>query len=145
MFGPVSHFSDPLPAAGAYTDQQYTDLPVEIEKVAFYVEYTPAAAGGQPIFRLEWQTVPQVSQLGLPPGPGFRELIIDGSSLVTGDPDATVRSYQAQVIGPLDAAGSTKYVLSCCCPPATRSVRLLIAENGVPGSPGTIDVQIVGQ
>lgn len=132
----------PLPAGGVYLPTAPFDLPVGTDKVTFFVRYTPAVAGGRPIFRLSFFDALQAQA---PLIEEARDTVTNSSSIMIATPDASFDFYQSQPRGPADSPPNVdNYVLTCCClPGGVRGVRLATAEAG-PGAPGSVQIVIVG-
>lgn len=128
--------SQTLPGAGAFTNQAFETVPAGTKRVAFWVTYTRGAAGGFPKFHVEFDN-------GTDQG---RDVIIDSLSLTTTDPNGQFNVPLAEPAGAVPADGSAiEYVLDFDLPPNTTGVRLLAAEEGVAGTPGTIAIGFTGE
>ncbi len=132
-----------LPAlAGAFTDQDFFDMPIGTSKLVYYITYTRGGAAGRPIFHLIW------GNILTDPGGGeeSRALVIDGSvALVIGaDGDGRFNVQTSEPQGPT-ASAEIQYVIECCCiPGGSRKSRLLASEQGNQGAPGTIAITLTG-
>lgn len=130
-----------LPAAGAFTSQDFFDLPIGIESLIYYITYTRGAVGGRPLFRTEWGNVLT------DPGGGeeTRDIIIDGATGITiATPNARFDFLQSEPRGPIPADGAAiDYILRCGnITGGYRKTRLLMAEIGVAATPGTAQITL---
>lgn len=122
----------PLPAAGAYTDQPVWRIPQGIRRVTFYVTYQRGAAGGYAALRLMWGNGQEESQ----------ETLVDCEILVEGD-ESSQHLYLQELDGPVPPDSSPiTFILQTTAPGGARTVRLLAAEEGVPGSPGVLGITL---
>lgn len=119
------------------------ELPVGTTKVTFFVQYTEGAAGGRPVFRIEyWDALP----VDIPPGEIARDITIDNAvGLTVVSPNGTFDFYMSQPQGPDPAGATIDYIISCRdLPGGIRAIRLVAAETGVPGTPGTMQIAVTG-
>lgn len=122
-----------LPAGGAYTTQGQFPIPTGIRHITFYITYTRGAPGGQPVFKLLW-------------GNGTEE--IQETTLEHCDSNATTNStLQALLLqsleGPVPTDGMPmNFVLYVTVPGGSNRVRLVAAEKGMPGIPGTLGITL---
>lgn len=127
--------SQVLPAAGVFTSQLFQTIPNGTKQVTFWVTYTRGAAGGFPAFRTQWSN--GVEQ-------GF-DMVEDVASLAVANPIASTNVYQHEILGPAPSSNTAiVYPLVFSVPDNTTSIRLIAAERGVPGTPGTILVALTG-
>lgn len=127
--------SSALPAAGAFTSQGFQNVPKGTLRITYWVTYTRGGAGGYPVFHHEYSNGIDVA----------REIIQDDSSLdMTSPPNGRVDLGLEELKGPVPADDTAiKYALTFQqLPVATDRVRLLVAEAGAVGTPGTIQVVI---
>lgn len=126
-----------LPAAGAYTAQNYIDLPPGAKIIVFWITYTRGGALGQPKFRLQW-------------GNGTET---DADELTQYDPGAEVVDdvvntpyYLERPLGPPPVDGTARvYRLPVeIIDMGARQLRMLVAEHGNVGAPGTIAIAYTG-
>jgi len=123
-----------LPAAGAFlTPGQFT-VPAGITEIAFWVTYTRGAAGGFPYLQVLF-------------GNGTEEgndISIDQTVVVV-QPVGTQNIYDQQLAGPIPAsAAAITYVIAVKVPRGATRIRMIAAEGGVPGTPGTIAIALTG-
>jgi len=126
--------SSPLPAAGAFTTQSAFTVPAGITEIAFWVTYTRGAVGGFPYLQVLF-------------GNGTEEgHDISLDQIVTvAQPLGTQNVYEQQLAGPIPADGSPiTYVIAVHVPRGATTIRMLAAEGGVPGTPGTITIALTG-
>lgn len=127
--------SQALPAAGAYTAQAFSDLRVGAKTLTFNVTYTRGAAGGYPVYRLQWDNGTEVSD----------DLIQDDGSITVAGAEATVQNSLFRPLGPPpDDANAITYVLEAFVPWGAKKVRLSIAEAGDTANPGTAAIVFTG-
>lgn len=130
------HLSQVLPAAGAFTSQGFYTFPPGTRGLTFWITYTRGGAAGAPAFRLEGTNGTEQA----------RQLIQDDSSLAVTQPNATVNVEMETLLGPIPADGSAVvYKLPYTVDPGETGVRLLAAEVGNVGAPGTILIAITGE
>lgn len=125
--------SQVLPAAGAFLTPEWQDIPKGTTRVTYWVTYTRGAAGGYLRSEAHYSNGSEDS----------REVIID-PTLVTSQPNGRLPLLLEQFEGPQPADGNAiTYALTYeGLPAATRQVRLLVAEAGVTGTPGTVAVAL---
>jgi hypothetical protein len=129
----VTHLaSSALPGAGAFTVQGFTDIEEGITEASFVVTYTRGAAGGFPILRPQWtdgsKTISPTTVNKTPEsvnGYARRRLFLE----------------ELRGIAP-DDANPLSFDVSFGVPRTATGVRLLAAEGGVVGLPGTIEISI---
>lgn len=129
----VVHFSGALPAGGAFTNQAPFSIPSGIRCVTFYITYTRGADGGFPLFRLLWGNGTEETQSTL--------IDTDFTTL------STVASSQDMFLndlkGPVPTNGNPiHFTLETGVPGGATTVRLLAAEGGVVGAPGTVSISL---
>jgi len=120
-----------LPAAGAFTAQTALQVPVGATEVLFWVHYTAGAMGGRPAFQFE------IGGAG-----GARVVAFDASSFAISGQNSLTNFYLAQEQAPADV--TSIFSLGFTLRRGTKSVLLLVAEVGVPATPGTIFVEVTG-
>jgi hypothetical protein len=125
-----------LPAAGAFTGQTAFDVPEGTKELLLYCTYTRGAAGGFPRFQPMY-------------GNGTEEvqsMVIDSSSFTAAAvPQGRYNVFQEQINGPIPAAGTPiLYCLRVCMEGGNTTFRLLAAEAGVVGTPGTLAITLTG-
>jgi hypothetical protein len=129
----VAHLaSGALPGAGGFTSQAFTTIEEGITEVSFVVTYTRGAAGGFALLRPQWS---------------------DGSKTISpttvNKTPESVNGYarrrlyleELQGIAP-DDANALSFDVSFGVPRTATGVRLLAAEGGAVGTPGTIEIGI---
>lgn len=130
------HLSQVLPAAGAFTSQNFFDLPTGTRGLTFWITYTQGGAAGAPAFRLQGTNGTEQA----------RQLIQDDSSLAVAQPNAEVNVEMETVLGPIPAnATPIVYKLPYTVDPGETGVRLTVAEDGNIAAPGTILIAITGE
>jgi hypothetical protein len=134
-----------LPAAGAFTSQNFMLIPKGTYRVSYWITYTRGDGGGAPVFRHEYAN--SVGSDGAAPvdfeGKVAREIILDPTTITASAvTNATINAYLEEVIGPTPALGETQYYCLTYerLPASCVGVRLLVAEQGVPATPGTCSI-----
>jgi len=122
-----------LPAAGAFDDPDWLELPLGARFVLVGINYTGGAAGGSYTLRPQWGF--DESALG------FSSMTSEGS-VVAAEPYATRKAYAEQVLGPVVGAAEHALATDFRVPAGARLFRLLKAEVGAVGTPGTIRVRV---
>lgn len=125
--------STALPADGAFDDPAFIELPLGARHLCWAIDYTGGAAGGSLTFRLEWGLDEEAL--------GYNEASAE-TALVAAEPFATRKTYAAQYLGPVAGATLVRFLLVVPVPPGCRFVRLLKAEIGAVGTPGTARVRL---
>ncbi len=130
-----------LPAAGAFTSGDAL-LQAGAKRVTTWITYTRGAVGGYPAFRALSQPMPSATV----PTPGFyRVPILDLSSFAAAAPEGMENFYMEELLGPAPAdASPIAYELTWVLPANAAIFRLQVAERGVVGTPGTIEVLWTG-
>lgn len=126
----------PLLPAGAFAAGPLYVVPEGTKRVAFGVFYTRGAVGGSAVFRLQQRLN----------GVMYYEVFGDAGSLVATDPELTLPTGRANLEGPVlaGADASMNFIIGFDLQPAVDGVILEVAELGVPGTPGSVEVQISG-
>lgn len=127
--------SQVLPAAGAYTSQNFATLPAGTRELIYWITYTRGGAGGYPIFDVQWgDGVDEAS-----------ELVLDEASFVAAPPSGNANVYMQKLLGPAPADGNpVGYLLALIVPYGATQARLRVAEGGAVGTPGTVIVSYTG-
>lgn len=121
-----------LPAGGAFTTQPSWHIPQGIRRVTFYITYARGAAGGYASLRLMWGNGQEESQ----------ETLVDCEITVNGD-ESSQNLFLQELDGPVPPDSSPiTFILQTTAPGGARTVRLLAAEEGMPGSPGTLGITL---
>lgn len=124
-----------LPAAGAFTSQTAFTILDGVRSINFYVTYTQGAGGGYPLLRFESGNGTETGGL----------VVIDGAIAVT-DPFGQRTAYIDRLKGPVPADGSAlTYMIPWRVSGGETTVRLLMAEGGATGTPGTAAIAITAQ
>lgn len=130
-----------IAAFPAFTTPTPLDLPEKTEALTFYVTYTEGAAGGRPVFRVLYGS----TLVAVLPGEDARDTVIDSGSLVITTPNGRFDFYMSEARGPDPAGATITYIVSCTAiPGGVRRANLLVAEVGVPGTPGTVSMTVTG-
>lgn len=124
-----------LPAGGAFTSQNKFDIPSCISKIAFNIKYRRGSVGGFPILRLFW-------------GDGsseYQQTLIT-SNFIEPDSDSSVQDmFLNDLKGPVpENDNPIRFLLELSVPGGQTTVRLLAAEGGVQGAPGTCEIILTG-
>lgn len=121
-----------LPPSGGFTNQPYYVIPQCVRKVAFYVTYARSAIGGFAVVRLMWGDGVTESQ----------ETLLDLSTFIN-EPISSQNMYLQEMNGPTPADGNPiSFIVEGIVPGGTKTVRLIAAEKGKPGAPGTIGITL---
>lgn len=124
-----------LPAAGAFTNQAAYAIPSGIGEISYWLTYTRGAMGGFAYAVPLWGN-------GTEEG---HEIILDQSSLTTAQPVGNVRVLEQQIECPHPADGNPiVIVLAFRVPRGATTGRLLLAEGGAVGTPGTAALTLAG-
>lgn len=124
-----------LPGGGLFTSQAFTPLPPGAKEISYWITYTRGAAGGYPAAQVQWTNGTEQSS----------QLILDQSSISPGTPIADVNVYVEEVLLPApNSDAALSYVLTAIVPQGATGFRLLAAERGAPGTPGTILIAYTG-
>lgn len=129
--------SQTLPAAGAYTAQAYIDLPPGTKLINFWITYTRGDAGGQPVFKLQWGNGTEVDA---------NELLQQDAGLAITNDEAEIPLFNERpLLPPPPDANPQVYTLPVqVLDMGARKLRLLVAEKGAPGTPGTVAIAYTG-
>jgi len=123
-----------LPAAGAFTSQAAFAVPAGITEISFWVTYTRGAAGGFANLRV---LIGNGTEEGL-------EIAID-QTIVVVQPIGTQNIYEQQLAGPIPAtAAAITFVIAVKVPRGATTIRMIAAEGGVVGAPGTLAIALTG-
>jgi len=129
--------SQALPVAGAFTNQALAAIPDGAKRIIFWVAFTRGSATSSARFRVEFS--PDDAN-------GYRTSVINDSSFYSSGQEGNVEFYTETVEGPVpDAAAATRYILAFDIPSGSSSFRLLAAEMGDVGNPGTIAIDYVAE
>jgi hypothetical protein len=121
-----------LPGAGAFTAQTAYTIPEGIKRIAYLVSYTRGAAGGFVRLRLVWSDGTDEA----------REAVIDAAVTVAA-PNGRQPVYLSELDGPVPADGTViRFVVEATVPAGMLTGRLLAAEAGVVGTPGTASITL---
>lgn len=127
--------SEVLPAAGAYTAQDFATLPPGTRELIYWITYTRGGAGGYPIFDVQWSDDADECS----------ELVLDEASFTAAAPSGNVNVYMQKLLGPAPADGNpVGYMLALIVPYGATKGRLLVAEGGAVDTPGTVTVAYTG-
>ncbi len=127
--------SQTLPLGEAFTNQAAFVIPSGVRHVAFYVKYAYGVPGGYPIVRLMWGNGTEETQSS----------IINVTFASFGAKMAANQLRLNDLIGPTpDTSDPVSFLVESTVPGGSSTVRLLIAEGGVPGVPGTAEITLTG-
>ncbi len=122
--------SQVLPAGGQFTNQAPYAIPDDVSKIAFYVTYTRAVPGGFCVIRLKW-------------GNGTEET--QATVLMASSTPGDQVMRLSDLMGPIPGDDSPiGFMLETSVPGGSSTVRLLAAEGGVVGLPGTASISLTG-
>lgn len=130
--------SQALPPSGIFTEQVPYNVPPLVRNVTFYISYTRGAPNGYAVFKLLWGNGQEEVQettvsfdLGAPVGPSLAP------------PVAMNTMYLQALTGPMPPDNNPiSFILYVGVPGGAKTVRLLAAEAGVPGAPGTVGITL---
>lgn len=121
-----------LPAGGLFTSQPQYQIPAQIRRIVFYITYRRGAPGGRPLLRLLL-------------GNGTEEVqstMLDADFAPSG-PTAVQDLYLNDLRGPAPSTDdSVTFNLEVSVAGGIRTARLLLAETGMIGSPGTASISL---
>jgi len=121
-----------LPAGGGWTNQPFYVIPERIRQLTFYITYVRGIADGYPEFKLLWGNGVEESQ----------ETMIDFNYTVS-DPTATQNMYLQDLAGPIpDSNAPVNSIIHICVPGGALTARLIVAEKGQPGAPGSVGITL---
>jgi len=127
--------SQVLPLSGAFTNQQAYSFSPDIRHMTFYIKYTHGISGGYPILRLMW-------------GNGFEEIASTTINAAFSSLDGRTAAQEMRIsdlLGPMpDSDEPEFFMLETSVPGGSNTVRLLIAEGGQIGVPGTAEISLTG-
>jgi len=122
-----------LPTAGQFTNQSSYAVPHGIRKIAFYITYSRGAVGGFIALRLKWGNGSEETQA----------TIIDRSAIRLDGEFSAQAMRLSDLMGPMPPDDSpVSFMLEASVPGGSSTVRLLAAEGGVPGLPGTVSITL---
>jgi hypothetical protein len=124
--------STALPAAGAFTNPSAYTIQAGIRYVTFWITYTRGAAGGFALLKVLFSN-------GTEEG---NDIVID-QSVTVAQPFGTQPIYEQVIQAPAPAdANPIVFVLPVKVAVGSTNVRLLAAEGGVVGTPGTMAIAV---
>jgi hypothetical protein len=124
--------SQSLPSGGGYTNQPYYLIPPGIRKICFYINYTRGAIGGFATYRIMWGNGTEETQ----------ETLVD-AAFAGDDQNIAQAMYLQDLEGPIPQSNSSvNFMVEVSVPGGVRTVRLLAAEKGKPGAPGTTSITL---
>lgn len=124
--------SQVLPAGGSYTSQAQFQIPPQVDRIVFYVTYTRGAPGGRVSMRLMLGNGVEESQ----------STMLDTDFAPSG-PSAAQDLFLNVLRGPVpDDDNPVTFNVEVSVAGGMKTARLLIAESGVPGAPGTAQITL---
>lgn len=128
--------SQALPAAGVYTDQAAFDVPEGTKELIIYASYSRAGVGGRPAFLPMYGNGDSEA----------RGVVIDSSSFAPSPPEGAYDIYMEKIGGPVPTGAGVpiEYTLRFPMDGGNTTFRLLVAELGATGTPGTIELTLTG-
>jgi hypothetical protein len=122
-----------LPPGGSYTEQAAFPIPSRVRSVAFYVTYVRGMPNGSPSLRLFWGNGVEETQ----------ETLVDSFRNQVSPAEAYQDLSLLDFYGPVPLNDDPiNFVLYVNIPGGAKTVRLKIAERGVPGAPGTASITL---
>lgn len=130
----VVHLSNQvLPAEPTFTNQVAYPIPTRVRKIAFYINYTRGAPGGFAVVRLLWGNGTEETQ----------------ATVLSAVPTTVTNVISAQaarlsdLVGPKpDTDDEISFMVEASVPGGSTTVRLLAAEGGVLGAPGSASITL---
>jgi hypothetical protein len=127
--------SQVLPMSGAFTNQPAYAFASAIRHMTFYIKYTHGVSGGFPVLRLMW-------------GNGFEEIASTSINASFSSFDGRIAAQEMRIsdlLGPIPNSDDPEYfMLETSVPGGSTTVRLLMAEGGQIGVPGTAEITLTG-
>lgn len=127
--------SQVLPVGGAFTNQAAYAFSSAIRHMTFYIRYTQGLTGGFPVLRLMW-------------GNGFEEIASTSINASFSSFDGRVAAQEMRIsdlLGPVPNSDEPEFfMLETSVPGGSTTVRLLMAEGGQIGVPGTAEITLTG-
>jgi hypothetical protein len=121
-----------LPIGGGFTWQGPYQIPARVRTIMFYVSYTRGAAGGFPILRLLWGNGVEETQ----------STLVD-TDFTSSDPFSQQGMFLEDLKGPVPQTNDkVSFSIETSVPGGATTVRLLAAEGGVVGAPGSISITL---
>jgi len=123
----------PLPPSGNTTSQPPFAIPRGVRHITFYITYTRGAPNGFATFKLFWGNGVEETQ----------ETLVDHDILIVNSANSSQDMFLQSLDGPAPLDGNPiNFILYVTIPGGTTTVRLIAAEKGVPGAPGTIGITL---
>lgn len=123
----------PLPNNGVFTDQNKYQIPTGITKITFYLSYKRGAPNGYAKLKLLWGNGVEETQ----------ETVIDISIDQSPGPYVTQPLYLQDIQCPIPTDDLTiNFMIHASIPGSSKTVRLLAAEQGIPGIPGILGITL---
>jgi hypothetical protein len=127
--------SQVLPLSGAFTNQPPFAFSPAIRHMTFYIKYVHGIQGGFPVLRLMW-------------GNGVEEIASTVVNAAFSSFDGQVSAQEMRIsdlLGPIPGNDNPEYfMLETSVPGGSTTVRLLVAEGGQIGVPGTAEITLTG-
>jgi hypothetical protein len=122
-----------LPPLGSFTNQQPYRIPHGIRHITFYITYTCGAPNGYAVFRLFWGNGVEETQ----------ETLVDATFNSISSAEVAQDMSILDLNGPIPTNNNpVNFTLEVGVPGGATTVRLIAAEQGVPGAPGTIGITL---
>lgn len=134
----VPNYDAVLPAAGAFTDQAYSQLGPLARRLTIGIKYTKAAAAttNQLKLQVQWKLVNEA---------GYFEPLLDGSNPTTGGDVMQIPEYKQEVLSPPVTVSNSPLLwraLMLEIPSCATGVRVLMAEVGDATHPGSVTCKL---
>jgi len=121
-----------LPLLGNFTNQSNYIIPKRVRHITFYVTYSNGAPGGYASLRIMWGNGTEETQ----------ETLLD-ADFTTNNQFSDQNLFLQELDGPVPPnSNPVGFMIEVSVPGGATTVRLLAAEGGVPGSPGTIGITL---
>lgn len=128
--------SQVLPAAGAFTSQDFAVLPPGTREMVYWITYTRAPGfTGYPQFLVQWSNGVEEAF----------ELVLDKGTIVVAQPAGDFNTYVEEILAPIPGSDAAlSYVYEFVVPYGASGGRLLAAEKGDVNNPGSIVIAYTG-
>ncbi len=121
-----------LPVSGSFTNQANYNIPDCINQITFYIAYTRGAPGGYALLRLIWGNGTEETQ----------QTLID-NCITVNNANSLQNLFLQDLESPIPPDGNqVNFMIEVRVPGGATTVRLIAAEGGVPGAPGTIGITL---
>ncbi len=121
-----------LPPSGNFTNQPPYQIPECVHKICFYITYGYGAPGGYALLRMLWGNGTDETQ----------QTLVD-HDFTAQQPFSFQNMYLQDLEGPIPQTSATvNFMVEVSVPGGCTTVRLVAAEGGNPGAPGSIGITL---